>query len=111
MMKNKEPQQWHDYDDGLVLLPDDGKKHFFDHRKNVRKIIRILFLSCAFLFLFDIVFIFEHKHLSFAEGEFPIEGWFGFYGVYGFVACVLLVLLAKHVMRTLLMRKEDYYDQ
>ena len=111
MMENEKPEQWHDYEDGLVLLPDDGKKHFFDDRKNVRKFIGILFICCALLFLLDVVFLFEHKHLSFSEGEFPAEGWFGFYGFYGFVACVLLVLLAKHVMRTLLMRKEDYYEQ
>ncbi len=111
MTEKEDPQPWHDYDDGLVLLPDDGKKHVFDNPKNVRLAIRILFVCCGILFLLDSLFLLFHKHLSFAEDVFPAEGWFGFYGVYGFVACVLLVLAAKHVMRTLLMRKEDYYDE
>ena len=50
-----------------------------------------------------------HRHLNFAEGVFPVEGWFGFYAIYGFVACVLLVLTATQ-MRKVLMRREDYYD-
>jgi hypothetical protein len=37
------------------------------------------------------------------------EALFGFYGVYGFVACVALVLVAR-LLRTVLMRREDYYD-
>ena len=35
----------------------------------------------------------------------------GFYAVFGFVACVALVLAAKHVLRPIIMRGEDYYDQ
>ena len=85
------------------------RKHLFDDRKNVKWAIRSLFICCAILFLGDVVFLFEHKHLSFEEGAFPIEGWFGFYGIYGFVACVLLVLAAKQ-MRKFLMREEDYYE-
>ena len=33
-----------------------------------------------------------------------------FYAVYGFVACVLLVLVAKYILRPLVKRGEDYYD-
>ena len=89
------------------------KKHLFDDRKNVKRVIAVLFLCCAVIFLADAVFFFEnvgHKHLSFEDGAFPIEGWFGFYGVYGFVACVLLVLAAKQ-MRKVLMREADYYGR
>lgn len=85
------------------------KKHLFDDRKNVKRAIRSLFICCAILFIGDVVFFFEHKHLSFEDGAFPIEGWFGFYGIFGFVACVLLVLAAKQ-MRKVLMREEDYYE-
>jgi hypothetical protein len=52
-----------------------------------------------------IVDIFYHKHTIFAW-----EGYFGFYSVYGFVACVILVIVAKYVLRPMVMRKEDHYD-
>ena len=42
--------------------------------------------------------------------DFGFDGWFFFYAVYGFVACVALVLAAK-VLRRVVMRPEDYYDQ
>jgi hypothetical protein len=48
---------------------------------------------------------FVHKH-----PHFPWEQWWGFYAVYGFVACVLLVLVAKYILRPIVKRREDYYD-
>jgi hypothetical protein len=48
---------------------------------------------------------FHHKHAI-----FPWEEFFGFYSIYGFVACVVLVLVAKYILRPMVMRKEDYYD-
>jgi hypothetical protein len=41
---------------------------------------------------------------------FPVEDLFAWYALYGFVACVSLVLLAK-VLRVLIHRPEDYYDE
>ena len=111
MTDKEEPQPWHDYEDGLALLPDDGRKHLFDEPKNVRRFIVLLVITCAILFLLDLVFLFEHKHLSFEEGAFSLEGWFGFYAVYGFAACTSIVLTARFVVRALLQRKEDYYDE
>jgi len=40
----------------------------------------------------------------------PWEAWPGFYAVFGFVACVILVLVAKYVLRPLVKRDEKYYD-
>ncbi|MCY3790312.1 MAG: hypothetical protein OXH63_16180 [Gemmatimonadetes bacterium] len=82
------------------------KKHLFDQPRNVRRLIWIFFALCILLLGADLLF---HRHLNFAEGVFPVEGWFGFYAIYGFVACVLLVLTATQ-MRKVLMRREDYYD-
>ena len=82
------------------------KKHLFDQPRNVRRLIRIFFVLCALLLGLELLF---HRHLNFAEGVFPVEGWFGFYAIYGFVACVLLVLTATQ-MRKVLMRREDYYQ-
>ena len=86
----------------------DDKQHVFDDPKNIKLLIRIFFVCCAILLIIDLPFI-HHRHLSFADGVMPLEGWFGFYAFYGFVACVLLVLAAK-VMRKVLMRSEEYYD-
>ena len=96
--------------EGIVDLPDDGRRHFFDDPRNVNRVIKGFIGLCVVVLLLDVLFLFEHKHLSFPEGEFDLEGVFGFYGIYGFVACVLLVLLAKYVLRSLVMRDEDYYE-
>ena len=82
------------------------KRHLFDQPRNVRRLIWVFFALCVLLLGADLLF---HRHLNFAEGVFPVEGWFGFYAIYGFVACVLLVLTATQ-MRKVLMRREDYYD-
>lgn len=74
----------------------------FDHPKNVKRLL-VGFFSCVALLL--AVDLFFHKHAI-----FPWEAAFGFYSVYGFVACVVLVLVAKYILRPLVMRKEDYYD-
>ena len=82
-------------------------KHFFDEPRNIHRLIWAFFAICILLIGLDLLF---HRHLSFAEGVLPMEGWFGFYAIYGFVACVLLVLAAKYILRPLVKREEDYYD-
>ena len=77
------------------------KKYLFDNPKNIKRILHLLYGSCALLFALDFVI---NRHI--------IHSWenlWGFYPVYGFVGCVVLVLVAKW-MRTFLMRPEDYYD-
>ena len=91
-----------------VKTPPEGEKaHVFDNPRNVKRVVRGLYVVCAVLFALDLVF---HRHLSFGEGVFPAEGWIGYYAVYGWVACVLLVLGAKQ-MRKVLMRGEDHYER
>ncbi len=80
---------------------DDEKKYWLDEPNNVKKVFWAVCLLCAAVFVAD---AFYHKHIHFA-----VEGWFGFYGIFGFVACVGLVLAAK-VLRKILIRPEDYYD-
>lgn len=79
----------------------DEKNYWFDDARNVKKILLSLYISCGGLFVAD---FFYHKH---ADLEF--ESWFGFHAIYGFGACVLLVLAAK-VMRKVLARAENYYE-
>jgi hypothetical protein len=90
-----------------MTAPAPGKKHLFDEPRNIHRLIYALFALCAFLAILDLAI---HRHLSFQEGLFPSESFFGFYAVYGFVACVLLVLIAKQ-LRKVLMRREDYYER
>ena len=82
--------------------PDD-KIYWLDEDKNVKKIIWALCIACAFSVIAD---LFYHKHIVYAA-----EDWVpGMYGWYGFIGCVFLVLSAK-LLRKLLMRSEDYYEE
>lgn len=80
---------------------------WFDKKENVQKILYGLFAACAFFVVLDIIFWLtkfdKHPYLKW-------EQWPGFYAIYGFVACVAPVLIAKHVLRPLVMRAENYYD-
>jgi len=78
------------------------KQHMFDNPKNVQRVLRIFF-SCLVVLLIGDFFV--HQHAFFGWEEWP-----EFYAVYGFVACVVLVLISKYVLRPLVMRDEDYYD-
>lgn len=74
---------------------------WLDRAENVRKVYYSVWVACALLLIAE---LFIDKH-----GETEIEHWFGFHGFYGLIACVLLVLAAK-LLRRVLMRPENYYD-
>lgn len=78
------------------------KKHIFDNPKNVQKVLYGLFGSLVLLLVLE-PFILKHPYFAWEES-------FGFYAIYGFVACVLLVLVAKYILRPFIKREEDYYD-
>lgn len=78
------------------------KKHIFDNPNNVRRLLKILFAILVLLLIPDFLL---HRHTYFAW-----EQWPQFYAVFGFAACVVLVLIAKYVLRPLVRREEDYYD-
>ena len=84
--------------------PIDMKEELrmFDKPQNVKRLLIVFFTLTGAVLAIDLVY---HKHAI-----FPWEGYFGFYAVYGFVACVVLVLVAKYILRPLVMRKENYYD-
>lgn len=82
------------------------KKHLFDNPRNVRWLRLALYLFCVMVLLADLVY---HRKLTFKDGFFAAEGWFGFYAIYGFITVILVVVVAVG-MRKLLMREEDYYD-
>lgn len=90
------------------IKPDPNEEPgWFDRKENVQKVLVGLFVACGFFVLLDVIFWLTgfDKHPYFRWEEWP-----GFYAIYGFVACVLLVLIAKHVLRPLVMRSEDYYQ-
>lgn len=80
----------------------DEKPGIFDKPENVKRLLTVFYICVVALIGID---LFYHKHTF-----FPWEEYFGFYAVYGFVACVILVIVAKYMLRPLVMRKEDYYD-
>ena len=80
--------------------------HFFDRRRNVRRVLRVLYAACVVVLIAQLLLANAADH----ETEHWLQGWFGFYAVFGFVACVALVLLAKQ-LRRLVMREERYYEE
>ena len=87
----------------------DERKHIFDDPRNVRRLLIVFGICCFLLLLIDFA---DYSGMwSFKEHvHYPVESVPSFYGAYGFIGCVLLVLAAK-VLRKIVMRREDYYDQ
>ena len=78
------------------------KTYWLDDKKNVDKIWYGLIGICALTVICD---LFYHKHVAFAvEDIIP-----GMYGLYGLGGCIFLVLSAK-ILRQIVMRDENYYD-
>ena len=82
--------------------PADEKTWWLDRKENVTKVARTLYAVCAVVLLADLV--------ARSHPETDIDAIPFFYGVYGFVGSVGLVLAAKEILRRLVMRSEDYYD-
>lgn len=81
----------------------DERKRWLDEPKNVNKIVYTLYGVCVLLILVDFLPYKDHPHYDF-------EHRVGFYGIFGLVSCVGLVLTAK-VLRRIVMRREEYYDE
>ena len=80
----------------------DKKDYIFDKPENVSRLLNVFYALCIILVIADFIL---HRHIGFSWENIP-----AFYAIYGFVACVTLVVIAKKI-RTLVMRKEDYYDE
>ena len=98
-----------DWDEAPVEIPmkQPGEKpSWIMSKRGVRVLTIALVAACVLSVLADLLY---HKHLHPGEiGKW--EKLFGFFGFYGFLSCVSLVLLAK-ILRLIVMRKEDYYDE
>lgn len=80
----------------------DKKTHIFDNPRNVERLLKGFYAICILLIIADFVI---HRHTTMGWEKIP-----AFYAIYGFAACVLLVVVAK-MIRKVVMRKEDYYDE
>ncbi len=89
----------------------EEKQHLFDNPKNVKRLLRIFFSFVVSLLFVDMVYILlAQNHVIHRHVTYEWEKYWSFYSIYGFVACVLLVLVSKYILRPLVKRKEDYYD-
>ena len=80
---------------------------WFDRKENTRKVLLVLFVACGLLVLIDVILWLTGYD---KKPYLRWEKWPGFSAAFGFVSCVLLVLISKYVLRPLVMRDEDYYD-
>jgi len=80
----------------------DQKTHLFDKPKNVERLLKGFYALCILLVIADFII---HRHTTMLWEKIP-----AFYALYGFTACVVLVVVAK-LMRKVVMRKENYYDE
>lgn len=67
---------------------------------STKLILKVFFALCLLIMLIDPFVPRTHSH-------FAWENWPGFYGCYGFFSCVILVLIAKHGLRPMVMREEE----
>lgn len=96
------------HDDSFPDVPRkaaDEAPGILDQPARTKRWMRILCSVAFLLLLLDLLYT-PHFHADVEAGG----GIFGFYGVYGFLGLVALVLGAK-LLRGLVMRPEDYYDQ
>ena len=71
------------------------------------RLFGLLIVGCVVLLLADVgdmVGILYHKHVHYAVEKIP-----GFYAIFGFIAYSLIVG-AGWIWRSVVMRREDYYD-
>ena len=74
----------------------------FDNPKNVRRLYWAFFVALALVLVAE---SFVDMH-----GEFYVAHFYGFYAVFGFISYTMLIFVAR-ILRKILMRKEEYYDE
>ena len=78
------------------------KKYIFDNPKSVQLLLIGFYVICILLVVADFII---HRHVSMDWEKIP-----AFYAIYGFAAYVLLVVLSA-LLRKMVMRGENYYDE
>jgi hypothetical protein len=79
--------------------------------ERTKRWMRMLFIAAGVLLLLDLIYT-PHFHSVVESGGGTQEslGIKGFYGIYAFLGLVVLIVGAK-VLRAIVMRPEDYYDE
>jgi hypothetical protein len=78
------------------------RKHLFDKPENVKRFLFGFYVLLGISLAAD---LFVHKHTYFEWEAYPF-----FHAAFGLVAFVALILAAKHLLRPLVRKKENYYD-
>ncbi len=78
------------------------KRGWFDRKENRGLFFKVFSVCLVVLLVLDLL-VEKHPYFGF-------DGAPSFPAAYGFISCALLVLLAR-VLRTIVKRDEDYYDQ
>ena len=81
----------------------DEKIYFFDKPENVERFLKLLYVICGLLFVFDFI---VHRHIVHSWEQVP-----GFYALYGFIACVYIIILAPLILVTFLAIKGMKYKK
>lgn len=81
---------------------ESGKTYIFDDPKNVKRLLLGFYIICGLLIAADFI---VHRHIYTPLEKIPV-----FYALYGFGAYVLLVVVSV-LLRMVVMRKENYYDE
>ena len=76
--------------------------HLFDKPQNLKRFLTGFYIILALLIVAD---LFIAKHPDFSWETFP-----SFYAAYGFVAYTAIVLVSNYILRIIVKKKEDYYD-
>ncbi|RMG43610.1 MAG: hypothetical protein D6719_03585 [Candidatus Dadabacteria bacterium] len=71
--------------------------------KTARTAVRLLFTGCLILLGLDLALLGHDTHFIYESRHF-------FYACFGFCSGLIIVLLAKHVLRPIVKRSEDYYE-
>ncbi len=79
-------------------------KPTFLQPKFIQRFLQVFFLILVILLAADFFVAKDHAH-------FPWETMPWFYPAYGFISCAALVYISKYILRPLVERDEDYYDQ
>ena len=79
----------------------DEPEGVWDVKRNVQRLLYVLYAICTLLVALDLVVVREVHH--------PWEQLVAFHAWYGFASCWILVLVAKR-LRRVLMRSDDHYN-
>ena len=78
------------------------QKYWLDQPRNILILLTSFYIILTILIIIDLS---THKHTNFS-----LEEWPAFYAVFGFISFTAIVLFAKHVLRKIVKRDEDYYN-